>query len=486
MPFIPFFTQNRTQDEVSNLSIESGPLELVLTWDYQYSADGYRVYRQLDDGTWAAQPYAVSQTTSFTDVDLDINEDYTYRVTSYNLINEGVASDQVTGRPVSELPRTPVFVRVTPSKIAFWEFFLSHSDDRSNIGRLRASSKQVNIIHNRPGSATCSMPLDHELAYQVDRWRTCIRAVRDGVERWSGPVTKINEKGAEMRLELTAEGWFEEVHKRVIRLGQELPSYANSPLHNIIYGLLERANKQRAGQAGQNPDGTNGNPDRPVRPTHVVQGQAFVEAGHTIPNFNRSLQKDQVIGAEIQALSDVENGGDIWVDPVTRELDVYYPMRGYDRPDVIFGFRIAPFNVQNAERSTDGSQLVNRFTAIGKYGGGMAEDEVSMDFYDLMSESVGSLSDVGDQDVLLAFAGAEVAIRSGGLVIYSFIPFPYTDGSSVPLLFRDYDVGDIVRLSVDAGRFQLNRQPVRIYGATIDVDDNNIERISSLQTSPTA
>jgi hypothetical protein len=204
-----------------------------------------------------------------------------------------------------------------------------------------------------------------------------------------------------------------------------------------------------------------------------------------MPLISRSYAKEVSVGAEIQSGSDLENGYDMRVDPLTRELDLYYPRLGQDRPEVIFAHRWGPKNVISVERATDGMRLCNRYSAGGAYGYGMAEDEQSMNDFGVMREEFSQLSDVKDINVLKAYAGAEVAIRRGSLVVHSLVPFPYAPNTGVPRLFDEYDLGDTVRLTVrEAGRLAMTRQPVRLFGLTIDVDLEGNERITSVQTSP--
>ena len=52
----------------------------------------------------------------------------------------------------------------------------------------------------------------------------------------------------------------------------------------------------------------------------------------------------------------------------------------------------------------------------------------------------------------------------------------------MPLFFEDYDIGDIVYLTVKYGCVEVERQAVRIFGTSIDIDMEGNERIGTIQT----
>jgi fibronectin type 3 domain-containing protein len=479
--------------QLSGLAASPGDAEALLQWPDSAASDflRYRVYRRNNNGTWPDDPTAETTDSEFTDTGLVNNQLYAYRVAviDTSLNESGFVGDETTPSNLSDAyqPDPPLITRVSVRPILGWQYILADSDTMENIARLsHARNKQLNLILNRPGSATFNVRLDEEESFFIERWRTCVKAMRDDQVRWSGPVTKTIQKTADMKMDVTAEGWFEEVNGRIVRQGQN-STHNNVGADVVTWALLDKANKQRTGLAVQNPDGTNGTLAQAIRPTHVTQGGVFLATGHTMPIRSKTFEKDQVIGQEIQQLSDIENGFDMMVDHETRELNLYYPRYGQDRPNVLFAHRVGPVsNVISVEESVDATQMTNRFTAIGKYGGGMAEDTDSMDYYGVMREGVGTLSDVAQQNILLAYAGVEVAIRRGGLIVYTLVPAAYNRRGNVPKLFDDYDLGDTVRLTVkNAGRFELNRQAVRVFGLTLDIDDNGTEKITALNTSPT-
>lgn len=372
-----------------------------------------------------------------------------------------------------------------------WDFFLIDTATRQKIEVLNAArDRRVELVHNRPGSLGFSIPLDDPKAAFIEKQKTAIRAVRNGIEIWSGPVYTRQLDAASNRMTVGCLGWMEDLYRRLIRVGQEM-EFDEVAVNTIIYALLNAANKQRTGIPAQNGDGTNGDLGTAIRPTRVSEGTATLTDTDNFPSwpeFSIEYASGVKIGDAIQQLSDIENGVDLEVDASTGALNLYYPRKGVDRPHVIFGFGKPPHNLRNMTRNEDTADSVQRFSASGTTATRFAEDLDAMDDLGIMFEEEESLSDVTDSDVLLAYAGAEVAIRSRGLITDSIDLFPRTPqqekGENVPQLFVDYNIGDTVRVSCNQGLFQINKQKMRVYGATVSIDNEGNERIESVSTSP--
>lgn len=382
-----------------------------------------------------------------------------------------------------------------------WEYILCDALDPNlkKIGLItEARSRKLDIVHNRPGSCGFTVPLNGRWAPQIKKHSTAVKVKRNGVTIWSGPVFTRSMDAASNTMEVGCLGWLEELYARLIRPGQETSLIFNSAqvgseAYNIIYKLLEAANKQRTGVPQPitiiNPDGTHGDPTKPLRPTRIIQGDATLTDLVNFPawpKFSVNHQKWAVIGNSIQAVSDVENGVDLWIDPDTRELHVYYPRRGVIR-QAFFGYGKIPNNLKNVTRQEDGRRGVQRFNVLGRYGVSVAEDEDAMNALGMMIEEQASLNDVTNGDILLAYAGAEVAVRSHGLITDTISLHPRSDDPRavrVPALFEDYDVGDFVHVSADKGELQFNKQQMRVYSVSLRIDEQNNEIIDSISTAP--
>jgi hypothetical protein len=175
----------------------------------------------------------------------------------------------------------------------------------------------------------------------------------------------------------------------------------------------------------------------------------------------------------VQELVDVENGIDVRVDPVTRTISTFAPTAFADRTNTAFGYGVEPFNLANAPQNDDGSNTANRITAVGSNGIAVpADDAAAIAAEGIMREDWLSLSDVADPAIIGAYANAELIYRRYGQVTYDLAPLPYGD---VPRLYDDFELGDKVYLSVDAGALRVDSQAIRVFSVTIDVDAQGLD-----------
>jgi hypothetical protein len=150
---------------------------------------------------------------------------------------------------------------------------------------------------------------------------------------------------------------------------------------------------------------------------------------------------------------------------------------------VVFGYNWGPNNIQALGRTLDASTMCNRDTALGDFGGGLAEDLVSQSNYQLFEELT-TLSGVVDPNVLLAYAGGEVLLRSTPRVVYAVQPFPWKKGQ-IPQPFVDFDSGDIVQFSaIKPPRIAINQQKVRVFGMQVNITDEGNEKLGQLALTP--
>ena len=223
----------------------------------------------------------------------------------------------------------------------------------------------------------------------------------------------------------------------------------------------------------------------PLQPSYVSRG---TQGDNSATRWTK-YSKDDVIQNLINNAVDIENGIDFTIDPITRQMNTkpgsLQTVDSRKKPGVVFGYNWGPRNIQKFDRENDFSVVRNRFTAKGKYGTGLQESAASEDAYNIVMEETAQLSEVVDNNVLVTFAAGEVALRDTPRKIYSFIPFAWTQDSSVPEPFVDYTVGDQISLFAKHGeRIKIEGLPVRIFGINIDISDDGTERVSSLQVSP--
>lgn len=404
-----------------------------------------------------------------------------------------------------------------------WVWWLCDTPTMTQITELQVHSKQLQVQLNSPGKATGWVHLLDEAAEAIIPHQTALRLDRNGETVWSGPIWQITDQSAastgqeegQDQCQITAMGWFNTLggnsgeNGRQLHTGAEFAAMLTTPngvlwqAQNgtyvcpgvdtavqlsysatlvptttdavIIFDLLNRANIDA--------------------PTLITAGNVF---GSPVQR-NLTLQRFQQVGQEISQLVNVEAGVDFHIDPVTRQMHLYGPGassspsvpngRGVDRGGgVVFTY---PGNCVQANKSQDGTQTTNRMEAIGDYAVGREDDIVSQQQNGLL-EANEQLSDVVDPNILVAYAQAEVAVKSQPWTIITMTPRglisdDYTKGPGVPRPYDDFDLGDIIYARVDRGRFQVGTsgapQATRMFGWTLTIDDDGVERIAQIMTT---
>jgi hypothetical protein len=369
--------------------------------------------------------------------------------------------------------------------IADWRFVLAHSyGDLPHIGDLlEASNKSLAVTLNRPGSFTCSLPLNAEISYEISPVETCVKAIKNGNCVWSGPVMQMREQAEANKLELTCNGWFDLLNYRFFRADVDLGVAMD---HTIVFTVInDHANSSSL-----------------LVPSKVIDGEtlfapspSWIISGSTIPDESNGDTFREVarstpftawssnIGQEITRLSDIEDGFDFEVDSITREFNIW--RKKMKTSDALFGYASEPQNLRDATRETDATQMRNWFHVVGSSGAGDAYDNTtasSIPRLGYFEENV-SLSSVGDAEILGAYGNAEIVLRQYPIQTHSVEPFPIRAEGNVPSIFEDYDIGDLLHFVVRQGRFDTGENPqgFRLFGATIAVDEQGDEKVSSMQ-----
>jgi len=219
--------------------------------------------------------------------------------------------------------------------------------------------------------------------------------------------------------------------------------------------------------------------------------------------LNYAITKGASILGEFTKLTDIENGIDIEVNPSSRALNVW-DKKIRTRSDAVFGYGFGPNNLQQFSRQLDPTTIVNYIYVAGRDSTVIPAyadtklmtapsqnppklGENSMTTYGLIEETA-ALSDGKNLEILQTYASGEIIIRSSPRIIYSMTPFPFTTEArgQIPEPFVDYIVGDKVYLTAyTKGRIDIRNQGIRIFGISVDIDDDGNEKIGQLQTSPT-
>lgn len=344
----------------------------------------------------------------------------------------------------------------------------------------RGKGKDLDFGLNRSGSAKTTISLLDEISEYVfsgtprrGTIRRSIIAMRGTETIWSGPIFTIDGGAPELTMNLNAVGWFEFLNYR--KLSDNLNFIGDNPETGqpwndaeIAFALLEEANTQFPGY-----------------PTPISKGSV-----HGIrQDRERKYTKGESIGSLIHDLSQIENGFDYEIDPITRELNIYGAGsgKGIDRPNVHYGYYFGPSNLEKVTFNEDGTSVRNRMNAYGDQGTipALAFDSDSQDQYGIF-EDTATLTNIKDSNILLAYAGGEIAVRAFPKLTYNIIPFSWHRDLNLPRIFEDFTIGDRGRFSFNAGAASVIKQPVRFYGASISIsdDDSTLERITKLEVSP--
>ncbi len=226
------------------------------------------------------------------------------------------------------------------------------------IEEFPADGVRYGFRHNRPGSISFTLPLDHPKTIQANIEEGVHEVVveRKDAVAFVGPVLTVKED-ADI-LAVGGEGLMG--HLRRMHITETLVfSASTDDQFDIARGLIEHHQDKGGGDFG-------------------IDTTAVTTSGRKrTRNYFREAQK-KVYDAIVE-LSEVDDGFDFDFNPLTRGFDLFYPRRGRRRPDLVFDVR----NIRKFDRRRDatgqGSQILGKFAdelivtgqdsgAVAKYG----------------------------------------------------------------------------------------------------------------------
>jgi hypothetical protein len=381
-----------------------------------------------------------------------------------------------------------------------WKFILINSNDMTHIGELsQARGKKLDLVLSKPGSASFTYPMDAPYAELIKPYKVGIKAMRwnrDASQAaghavwdtfWSGYVLPIDESVTNNSMNVSCVGWMQRLGKRMLRR-QKI--YNNMDDGAIVGDLIAEMNLTAAPDGYTVPIVAGSNPNTPTwltwggtRPNEGTGGAtAYVPAARnkTMPIYANTF-------TQIDELVNIENGGDIVCDPLTREITWYRKYRRV-KDDVVLGFQWGPHNVSDFGRNIEADAQVNYIVCTGAPGvvPQYAHNVPQQSDIGLIEEAL-AVSDMKDVGMLLAYAGSEIIVRAGGHVTYAVTPFavkPDRQGN-VPEPFVDYRIGDQVKLTaIHPPRVDIRGQAIRVFGMSITIDEQGLARLGALQVAP--
>ncbi len=352
--------------------------------------------------------------------------------------------------------------------MANWKFFLADSSDLTLQKDItgEARNKQLNLSYNRPGNLTFNLPLNGENYDNTATNKKAVIAMKNGQWVWSGPVWTRTINMSEEKIEVSAVGWFEILMYRLTDSPKTFSS-ASFTEGQIAFNLLNEANTDH--------------------PTWITPGTDTT----TTPR-SRTLETFTSVGQAIIDLSDTEDGFDIDVDPKTRQMNLREWTEYVDRTDVQFGYNWGPNNISNLTIEQNGGEMRNRFIVTGNtnkayiYPATSAEPASQSQIDNNLMTEVLQISEEGINDQFLqAVANSSGGAKEFPIINYELSLKPQGPGNPYEL-FEDYNLGDRIYFTAQKqieGRKIIFTHSPRVFGATINIDEEGREQISSLQTT---
>jgi hypothetical protein len=349
--------------------------------------------------------------------------------------------------------------------LPYWKVLLLNRATMQKIGEFtQFSSASYSKRLNSAGSASISCSLEDPVSQAIVPLATVLAFERNGHIVWSGPIINRDDSLPNRSVSAQAVGFFDVLMKRVFR--QNRTAFTNVDAGQIAQAIISEANAQS--------------------PTGIT----ITSIDTTVPR-TRTYSRFSSMGQAIVELSQVENGFDFEV--VGTEFRVY-ANQGVDRSasaaagvdQVVLGVQAATQNVATFSRKIDTSSFTNRVAAITTGSIEVVEDTDSVTQYGLyeVSQSLGPVS----SDVGRAYAAAEVAVRGLPIETITVSLLPTDEDERVPRFDGNgndddsyFGLGDKLRVVVQDPDLPLIDQAFRVFGATVSLDANGVERLSDLQ-----
>lgn len=395
------------------------------------------------------------------------------------------------------------------------------------IGELRlAKDRKVDVLLDKPGSASFVYPMNAKYAEQIAPYQTGILAERYNWRAtrawrqlgnkgniwdpiWSGYVMPIDENWTDNKMTIGCVGWMQRLGKRITR--REL-QWNDQDDAAIIRDLLQEVNGFAPGSGTY--EWSSGTTTRVMADGYTIRWPAdsvpntstWMKWGGTMPNEgedgdtayvsltsiaagrDHKVARFSYVMPEIEKMVNLENGCDWHLDPLTRLLTCHRRYRRI-RDKVVVGFQWGPRNVAQFSRGIDAEQKLNYMRATGE-GNVQPAHDWDQDDMELIGpiEEVVQLGGVRKTETLLAYAGAEILVRKDGHITYGITPFTYNpDSTGSPEPFVDYREGDqisVVAVHPPRGNIIGPNNKVRVFGLSVSIDDEDNEKLGALQLAP--
>lgn len=158
--------------------------------------------------------------------------------------------------------------------------------------------------------------------------------------------------------------------------------------------------------------------------------------------------------------------------------------RGVDRQDTLFSWNTLPHSLAGVSRTMDPTDAANAIFGLGSTSSGTQLSAAAVDGPNaanyMQLEALATYSDVRDMTHLQQLVASDLVNRRPPQESITVTPF---DGLEP---WRNFDVGDYVYTSADpALRGGILKRQERLYGMTVDIDDEDNESVEAVTQTDT-
>jgi hypothetical protein len=322
--------------------------------------------------------------------------------------------------------------------------------DLATVNKLFLEGSDLEVTRDLNGGMSMTFGVEARDAAiaELTVGRRAVKAYRNGVLRVHGRVWEPVRYGPEMVHFEVRDPWAVVRNRRV----RDLVTYTATDAGDIAWALIALQNGYKT--------------------TRLREG-----ANANSVNRDRTYDPGKLVGEAVEQLAGVINGFWFRVDPVDgvagtqAELVVLHPASGATK-NVLFEFG------DDTTGGLEGFELQvllprNRVVARGGEGTvpAVAEDAASILANDLYEDEV-SFTDVTVQTTLQQHADAE--LRANPIKTFTFDP-----GPTGPMLWDDFDVGDIVGFRIENGSL-IETGTGRVTSASVSVGNGGAESLSKI------
>lgn len=335
---------------------------------------------------------------------------------------------------------------------------------------LHAQNRTVSIQLNKQDSCGLQIRLDNPMADLLLSTACYIKAYRDNVLRFYGPVISAEENsddGQQYTIAITAAGAAWMFGKRLAGVN------AITPGTSTLYTLTDRAAIFAAQLALSNSTyGTCG-----------VVADANNTAASTVTYGVGAYRKlDEILGE----LSGGANGFDWRVLPIEnysdgvvtgQDIGTFYarPVIGVAQAEAVFEMGLGTRNnIASYKRTVNREQQANQVYHLTQTALYATKDE-SVEIFGTIEDV--AQADLTDLSARQALVSSHIAARAYPRQVLQFVPSidPSASGR-LPRFGDDYNIGDFVPVRIVNNKTTRVDSLVRIWGSNFSIDNNGMER----------